>query len=666
MSSPRAKLDWLNQPVRSKAELLAAKSGAPPTHVTGKQDWLYKSVSDRAQLFASPSDAPPTPVQPSFDPQPQAESKKSTTIEDNRYLANLGQAVLSGESKVIDEFIERYTPKALDTPIPPHGKTALCLAIQKGKTDIARKLILNGAELGLKDEYGQTPLILSCREGNLGIVNEIIKRDSSSLLIDSCDMDGRSALHYAVRIRSMEIVQALIAKGAKCDLQDINRQTPLMLACEMGRIDLVTELIAKGGVNLLDKSGHTALFYAAKSRNPKVTEKLINASDANGVPLLNLPTKDIVTLAQMGFRQQAFMHAIKSNDADTINNVIRIAGLASAGMFNTPDITGQTPLMLAIKMHNPSLVRYLLQNGANIVGNGADPYPPFSVAAEHDYVDIVRHFFDKSCPYGKNVIDRFIDNTNTNTDQAKQVVIKAAIMQNRPDIIKELLSKNAITNEAILKELQAVANGIHKDLIPGYVRTIAEAIGIEKVFEAISSTAGATVFNKTEQSIIIGDLIKSTDEDSSRKDKKSNGKKNDPSTLIADVIDSNMTLEQKKQALGSISAHLTEQKYGNSWWPFNRERKIRKALEKAISELKGNESVRDGILNNLRVKLTGKASKSTGGVSVTGPNPKLDLANARFNPASGVSQLPTQLPTQLPIPPPVSPVKRLPVRPGPH
>lgn len=633
----------------------------PQPHVTEKQDWRYKSVSDRAQLFASPSDAPPTPVQPSFDPQPQAESKKSTTIEDNRYLANLGQAVLSGESKVIDEFIERYTPEALDTPIPPHGKTALCLAIEKGKTDIARKLILNGARLDLKDKYGQTPLILSCREGNLDIVDEIIKRDSS-LLIDSCDMDGRSALYFAVRSGSKEVAQALIAKGVKCDLQDTNGQTPLMLACEMGRIDLVNELIAKSNVNLRDKSGHTALFYAAKSRNPEVIEKLINASDARGVPLINLSTY-IVSLAQMGFRQQAFMHAIKSNDADTINNVIRIAGLASAGMFNTPDITGQTPLMLAIKMHNPSLVRYLLQNGANIVGNGADPpYPPFSVAAEHDYVDIVRHFFDKSCPYGKNVIDRFIDNTNTNTDQAKQVVIKAAIMQNRPDIIKELLSKNAITNEAILKELQAVANGIHKDLIPGYVRTIAEAIGIEKVFEAISSTAGATVFNKTEQSIIIGDLIKSTDEDSSRKDKKSNGKKNDPSTLIADVIDSNMTLEQKKQALGSISAHLTEQKYGNSWWPFNRERKIRKALEKAISELKGNESVRDGILNNLRVKLTGKASKSTGGVSVTGPNPKLDLANARFNPASGVSQLPTQLP----IPPPVSPVKRLPVRPGPH
>lgn len=92
------------------------------------------------------------------------------------------------------------------TTIDPYGKaTPLCIAISKGETEFAKKLIDYGISYTEKSN-GMTPLMVAARYNNAEIVKYLLEKGVN---VKEKDDKGYNALKYAELSNATEVIALL-------------------------------------------------------------------------------------------------------------------------------------------------------------------------------------------------------------------------------------------------------------------------------------------------------------------------------------------------------------------------------------------------------------------------------------------------------------------------
>ena len=143
--------------------------------------------------------------------------------------------------------------------------TPLFVAAANGDVDILSFLVKSGADVNARSgdvDEQLTPLMIACENGKLNAVLYLIDEGAEVNLEDS---SGYTALHYAATFSNNNFaLSCLIDSGANVNALTNNNRTPLMLACESGK--LVNSLLQKGAkVDFQDNDGQTALYLAIGS-----------------------------------------------------------------------------------------------------------------------------------------------------------------------------------------------------------------------------------------------------------------------------------------------------------------------------------------------------------------------------------------------------------------
>ena len=86
---------------------------------------------------------------------------------------------------------------------------------------------------------------------------------------------GRTPLHHAALMESVELAELLIEAGADANIQNEIGETPLRVAAWKKSVALVALLIEAGAnPNIQNKEGHTPLEIAESTANTDVAEHL--------------------------------------------------------------------------------------------------------------------------------------------------------------------------------------------------------------------------------------------------------------------------------------------------------------------------------------------------------------------------------------------------------
>ena len=96
--------------------------------------------------------------------------------------------------------------------------------------------------------------------------------------VNTTQADGTTALHWAAYHDKNDLVNRLLAAGAKADRANRYGITPLLLACQNGNESIVKALLEAGAdANVKQRGGETALMVAARTGKPGAVKALLDS-----------------------------------------------------------------------------------------------------------------------------------------------------------------------------------------------------------------------------------------------------------------------------------------------------------------------------------------------------------------------------------------------------
>ncbi|XP_053084546.1 protein TANC2 isoform X3 [Pangasianodon hypophthalmus] len=153
------------------------------------------------------------------------------------------------------------------------GETALTAAAGRGKLDVCRLLLEQGAAVSQPNRRGIVPLFSAVRQGHWQIV-ELLQNHGAD--VNMADKQGRTPLMVAASEGHLATAEFLLEQGASLALMDKEGLTALSWACLKGHLPLVRALVERGAATAhADKSGRTPLDLAAFYGDSEVVQFLV-------------------------------------------------------------------------------------------------------------------------------------------------------------------------------------------------------------------------------------------------------------------------------------------------------------------------------------------------------------------------------------------------------
>jgi ankyrin repeat protein len=223
--------------------------------------------------------------------------------------------------------------------------TPLVYAAIHGSESIVKALLaIPQVSVNFQNEQGQCALWCAALQGFTGIVEDLLQRPD--IRVDLPDRKrGLTPLAVVVAKGSAPIVRRLIQAGrANVNAPDRGRCTPIFLAIARQDSAILEILLADDRLDLSwqDGRGRTPLIYSVSKGQKAMTKLLLGHSK----PYVDNPDPA---------NRTALWHAVQQGDEDLAQLL-----LARGSDIKATDIHGVTPLHLAIKKENLSMVQKLL------------------------------------------------------------------------------------------------------------------------------------------------------------------------------------------------------------------------------------------------------------------------------------------------------------------
>jgi len=210
---------------------------------------------------------------------------------------------------------------------------------------IARLSLLMFALAGTAHAADKAPLADAAEHRNGGLVRELLAKSAD---VNAAQVDGMTALHWAVNNDDAELAGLLVRSRANVNATNRYGVPPLSTACTNGNAALVRLLLDAGAnANASLPGGETVLMTAARVGSLEAVKALL-ARGAN-------PN------AQERRDQTALMWAAAEGHATVVRALIEAGSTINATLPS-----GFTPLFFAVREGHIDVVRVLLEAGVNV------------------------------------------------------------------------------------------------------------------------------------------------------------------------------------------------------------------------------------------------------------------------------------------------------------
>ncbi|KAL6692003.1 hypothetical protein J3F84DRAFT_403077 [Trichoderma pleuroticola] len=303
--------------------------------------------------------------------------------EDDRGNTPLLCAIINGHEAVAQLLLEKGAKIQFKDK---EGRTPLSLAAENGHEAVVKLLLEKNVDVNSRNEYSWTPLWIAANKGHEGVVKLLLAR--KDIEANCCDIDGHTALSKAASGGHEIVVKLLLAVDSiNPDSKDNCGWTPLMRAAQNGHEAVVKLLLARKEVNINSKEEGGGLLDLERGRA------------TNRSPWSNQ--------SSWSYRSAGNYYSSRSYHSlgiyDPLEDYHSMDNVHSLGSHHStrciPKIyvqgTGRTPLSWAAKNGHATVVKLLLEQGAEIDSKDNEGQTPLSMAAENGHEIVARLLLEK-------------------------------------------------------------------------------------------------------------------------------------------------------------------------------------------------------------------------------------------------------------------------------
>lgn len=198
----------------------------------------------------------------------------------------LKNAIIHGDMKMIDYLLQDITIPEIqnlrektDQPLAYYCMSRLNVDV---RDEMLKQLIFKGLDTSVRDKYNNNLLLTFLKffgEKNDSDLLNIAKTLTESGKVSKTEPDSLycTPLNISIlNLKNKKLVEFFMVKEI-LDMQNISGRSPLQSAAMVGELGIVEMLLNEGvQVNLEDKDGRTALYWAKKCNYDKIVKALIN------------------------------------------------------------------------------------------------------------------------------------------------------------------------------------------------------------------------------------------------------------------------------------------------------------------------------------------------------------------------------------------------------
>lgn len=338
------------------------------TPLLARQQTLHVSV-DTSEFFEA--------VERGDVPQVLEQIDSMLHARDSRGLTPLLVAAKNDQLEILQLCLSRGAN--LSVRDDATARSALHFAASAGSAGAVRLLLSEGADVGMKDAKGLTPIDTAVASGHADIVEELYSSNATVRNIST--IDRQTIWHRAVHSGSADVVRFLVQLTTS-DITDNSDGTSVNVPPD---------------VNALDRSGYSALHTASCSgmveaialllsagADPniltKVPRSVVPAEKQSGIEAEEEPTPEDKSEIKPpnSFRKECALHLAVLNDHyDAVELLLRQTKLSDNPV--QVDIRNdhyQTPLLVAVACGYSNIAVLLLDSGADIEASAPSGISP--------------------------------------------------------------------------------------------------------------------------------------------------------------------------------------------------------------------------------------------------------------------------------------------------
>ena len=247
-------------------------------------------------------------------------------------------AAMNGDLKTVRTLVRQVDVDAAQQD----GMTALLWAVQRRDHAMIDVLLEAGANHGLTNRTGASPLYLAATNGDANAIARLLEagEDANAVLT----AEGETVLMLAAHTGNAAAVKLLLERGAAPNTQQVRGQTALMWAAAEGHAEVVELLLAGGADPALSSAastkqerrppgGMTALMFASRQGQLEAARALLDGG---------------ADIDQAGAdNTSALLIAVVNGHYDLASLLIE-----RGANPNLADANGRTPLYAAIDLRN--------------------------------------------------------------------------------------------------------------------------------------------------------------------------------------------------------------------------------------------------------------------------------------------------------------------------
>ena len=276
------------------------------------------------------------------------------------------------------------------------NNSPLHIAVKNSDVPAVMALLEAKVKLEARNSKGQTPLH--------GAANHKIVKDllAAGADINACDKSGNTPLHAMIMGKSVPVAQLLLQAGANITLKNNHKgDTPLHLAVSpLFRHATMVQLLLKAGAdaNECNNFGETSLHIASKNKTSPIDRSIVKLLIDNGA---NINVLNNAGQKAADHKDSPLHDAAAQGDAKEIAKILK-----NKNDMNVRNIYGRTPLFDAVSFYGieSTIIRSLIASGADVTIADATENTPLHESVLVGNISILRLLLNAGAQVNKQNI----------------------------------------------------------------------------------------------------------------------------------------------------------------------------------------------------------------------------------------------------------------------